>query len=207
MATPDGPDGSDDLPPTRWETGPKGTYAERFASLIAEGADVDGEARLADALVQRGARILDAGSGIGRVGATLAARGHDVICVEKDAELVAESRRRYPGLEVVESDLLALPDLDLGAPFDLVVLVGNVLVLLAPATEQRLLAAVRDVLAPTGRVLVGFHAQDGPTSARAYPYAEFAADVAAADLTVQHRFGTYELAAPSDDYTVAVLSR
>ncbi|MFL6060168.1 MAG: class I SAM-dependent methyltransferase [Marmoricola sp.] len=202
MSTP----GTPDIPPNRWETGPKGTYAERFASLIAEGQDVDGEARLADVLVARGARILDAGSGMGRVGAALLARGHDVTAVEKDPELVAESRRRYPALPVLESDLLALPDLHLGGPFDLVVLVGNVMVLLAPETEQRLLAAVRDRLAPGGRVLVGFHPQDGPTSARPYPFEEFAADAAAVGLRVLHRFGTYELGEHSDAYVVAVLA-
>lgn len=193
-------------PPTRWETGDQGTYAENFARLIDGGHDIDGEARLADTLVGRGARILDAGSGMGRVGAALAARGHDVVCVEKDPALVAQSRERYPDLRVHASDLLALPDLDLGDPFDLVVLVGNVLVLLAPDTERRLLGAVRDVLAPDGRLLVGFHPRKGPTSARAYPYDEFAADVEAVGLTVQHRFGTYELGAPSEDYLVAVLS-
>jgi SAM-dependent methyltransferase len=197
---------STDLPPTRWETGPKGTYAERFARLIDDGADVDGEARLADVLVPRGARVLDAGSGMGRVGAALQARGHVVTCVEKDPELVVESRRRYPDLPVVESDLLALPDLGLDGPFDLVVLVGNVLVLLAPGTERRLLTAVRDVLAPGGRVLVGFHPRQGPAGARPYPFAELSADVEAVGLEVQHRFGTYELGAPGEDYVVAVLT-
>jgi SAM-dependent methyltransferase len=200
------PPADEQLPPTRWETGPKGTYAERFAQLIADGEDVDGEARLADALLGRGSRVLDAGSGMGRVGAALQARGHDVVAVEKDPGLVAESRRRYPDLPVVESDLLALPGLDLGAPFDLVVLVGNVMVLLAPDTERRLLAVVRDRLAPGGRVLVGFHPRKGPTGARSYPFAELAADAEASGLVVQHRFGTYELGAPSDDYVVAVLT-
>ena len=52
---------SSDLPPTRWE-GPSDIgrgYGRHFAELIAGGADVEGEARLADALAPRGARILD----------------------------------------------------------------------------------------------------------------------------------------------------
>ena len=50
------------LPPTRWALGGSKTsgYGERFAELIADGADVVGEARLADTLVERGATILDA---------------------------------------------------------------------------------------------------------------------------------------------------
>lgn len=195
-----------DLPPTRWELGETAGYAARFAKLIAEGKDVEGEARLADTLVPRGARILDAGSGMGRIGAALQARGHDVVAVEKDPELVAESRSRFPELPTVESDLLALADGIVEPGFDLVVLVGNVIVLLAPETEQRLLVTLRDLLAPGGRILVGFHPAGGHGSARDYPYDEFAADVAAAGLAVQHRFGTYELGDPSDDYVVAVLS-
>ncbi|MGN6723393.1 MAG: hypothetical protein ACTHJM_12355, partial [Marmoricola sp.] len=84
---------------------------------------------------------------------------------------------------------------------------GNVIVLLAPDTEQRLLAGLRDLLAPGGRILVGFHPTNGHGSARPYPFDEFAADAVAVDLTVQHRFGTYELDPPAEDYVVAVLAR
>ena len=201
-----------ELPKTRWETGTTTGYAERFARMIDDGADVVGEARLADVLVPRGATILDAGAGMGRIGAELQARGHTVVAAEKDPDLVADAAARYPDLSMVESDLLALtPALlrEAGHPdaFDLVVLVGNVIVLLAPDTEQRLLAGLRDLLAPGGRILVGFHPVNGHGSAREYPFEEFAADVAAVGLTVQHRFGTYELAPPAEDYVVAVLAR
>lgn len=196
-----------ELPKTRWELSETSGYAAHFADLIAEGADVEGEARLADVLVNRGARILDAGSGMGRIGATLHARGHHVIAVEKDPELVAESRRRYPDLQVIESDLLALTDGVVEPGFELITLVGNVIVLIAPETEQRLLVTLRDLLAPEGRILVGFHPTGGPSNGRDYAFDQFAADVHAAGLVVQHRFGTYELAPPAEDYCVAVLAR
>ena len=199
-------------PKTRWELGAASFgagagYAARFGRLIAEGADVEGEARLADALVGRGARILDAGSGMGRIGAALQARGHDVIAVEKDPSLVADSRERYPDLPVLEADLLALADGTVEPGFDLVVLVGNVMVLLAPETEQRLLTILRDLLTPAGRILVGFHLVGGHGSARDYSFAEFEADVTTTGLVVQHRFGSYELGTAGDDYVVAVLAR
>lgn len=203
-----------DLPLTRWELGGDAStgYAVRFGQLIEQGADIDGEARLADTLVERGATILDAGAGIGRVGAALAIRGHHVVAAEKDPALVAESRRRYPDLPTVTADILELTPSLLAAEgrptaYDLIVLVGNVIVLLAPDTERRALATLRDLLTPTGRILVGFHPINGPGHAREYPFEEFAADAAAAGLRVQHRFGTYQLGAPSDDYVVAVLSR
>jgi len=201
-----------DVPLTRWElAGPGSTgYAARFGALIEQGADIDGEARLADVLVDRGAAILDAGAGIGRVGAALAARGHRVLAAEKDPELLAESRRRYPDLATVAADILELTSARLAAEghpaaYDLIVLVGNVIVLLAPETERRVLVTLRDLLAPAGRILVGFHPANGPAHAREYPYAEFASDVAAAGLRVEHRFGTYLLGAPAEDYVVAVL--
>ena len=194
-----------DRPATRWERAGAANdgYGRRFAALVESGQDVDGEARLADALAPRGARILDAGAGMGRVAAALAARGHHVVAVEQDAALVAQARRTYPGLEVVESDLLAYTS---DQPFDLVVCVGNVMVYLAEDTERQALEVMRGLLAPGGRVLVGFHPQEGPTTARTYPPEEFVADCAAAGLVVDHRFGTYELHPPADDYTVWVLS-
>lgn len=53
-------------------------YAQRWDRFEEMGRDLDGEARLVDALAERGARILDAGCGTGRVGGRLAALGHTV---------------------------------------------------------------------------------------------------------------------------------
>jgi hypothetical protein len=44
-------------------------YIERFRAMAAAGDDLGGEARFVDAMAPRGARILDAGCGPGRVGA------------------------------------------------------------------------------------------------------------------------------------------
>jgi len=101
---------SDPIPPNRWELIGESSskYAECFEGLIDQGQDIDGEARLADVLAPRGARILDAGSGIGRVAGALARRGHDVTAVEKDPDLVARSRTRFPDVPVIEADILGL---------------------------------------------------------------------------------------------------
>lgn len=196
-------------PPTRWELAGEGNrgYGAKFARMVADGEDVDGEARLADVLVGRGARILDVGSGMGRVAAALQARGHDVTAVEPDPALHEQSRRTYPDLAVVHADILDVDPADLGRGFDLVVLVGNVMVFLAPDTERDVLRRVRDVLLPGGRALVGFHPVDGPATARAYSPAEFIADATACGLRVDLRAGSYELHPPADDYAVWVLSR
>lgn len=194
------------LPRTRWELAGEGNrgYGETFGRLVAEGADVDGEARLADTLVPRGARILDVGSGMGRVSAALVARGHEVVSVEPDAALVAQCRATYPDLEVQHADVLAA---SLEGGFDLVVAVGNVLVFLAQETERAVLARLRTLLAPGGRILAGFHPLDGPATARDYPDAEFVADATASGLRVDARFGSYELHPPSHEYAVWLLAR
>ena len=206
--------GGTPLPPTRWAlAGPRnGGYADRFAELIARGEDVVGEARLADVLVERGARILDAGSGIGRIGAYLQAQGHRVVAAEPDPALVARSRATYPDLPVLPLEILELTPEALaaaGAPtaFDLVVCVGNVLPFVAEGTEVAVLRWLGSLLADGGRILVGFHLQAGPASARAYAAEEFLADVDAAGLAVQHRFGGYDLRPVDDRYAVTILAR
>jgi SAM-dependent methyltransferase len=201
-----------DLPATRWELGENGGFAAHFTELIEAGADVEGEARLSDALLPRGATVLDAGAGFGRIGAALQRRGHHVVAAEKDPDLIAMAADLNPALPMVRTDLLALtPELlaDAGHPtaYDLIVLVGNVIVLLAPDTERRALSTLAALLAEGGRILVGFHPVRTHANARDYPIDEFVADVEAVGLRVQHRFGSYELAPPSEDYCVAVLTR
>jgi hypothetical protein len=81
------------------------------------------------------------------------------------------------------------------------------MVLLAPDTERQALATLAALLADGGRILVGFHPVPAHPGARAYPVEEFVADAETVGLHVQHRFGSYELAPPSDEYCVAVLVR
>jgi SAM-dependent methyltransferase len=205
---------------TRWEqaraeerAAGQGGYGAHFARLMAEGVDIEGEARLADVLAPRGARILDAGSGMGRVGAALARRGHHVVGVDFDAEIIEQSRATFPELPVVSSRLDELtPDVVSAAGFptsyDLVVCVGNVMILLAPDTERTVLANLAGLVAPDGRLLAGFAIRGAPAAAsRSYPADEFAADCHAAGLAVESRFESYDLRPFTDDsdYVVHVL--
>ena len=195
------------LPPTRWELAGEDNrgYGMHFAERVARGIDVDGEARFVDALAARGSRILDIGSGMGRVAAALQARGHDVVATEPDPALRAQSQATYPDLEVLPHEALALDPGELGA-FDLVAVVGNVMVYLGEGTERPVLERVRELLAPDGRALVGFHLTAVKSGSRTYPADEFVADATAAGLRVVHRFGSYELHEPVDDYAVWVLA-
>ena len=196
------------LPPTRWElAGPANRgYGETFAQRVAEGADVDGEARLLDAMAPRRARILDIGSGMGRVAAALQARGHHVVATEPDPALRAQSLATYPDLDVLPHQALDLDPEVLGR-FDLVAAVGNVMVYLGEDTERRVLSRMRELLAPDGRAVVGFHLTAIKAGSRTYPAEEFVADATASGLRVAHRFGSYELHEPHDEYAVWVLRR
>jgi SAM-dependent methyltransferase len=204
-----------DLPPTRWE-GPTDVgrgYGRHFADLIAGGADVEGEARLADALGPRGVEIPHAGSGMGRIGAALRRAGHQAVGVDLDQGLIEQSRAAYPDLPVARA---RLETLDAGffathgmpTEYDLVVCVGNVMVLLAEDSERAVLRALGGLLAPEGRVLLGFSLVGAPPRSRVYPAEEFAADVEAAGLAVESRHATFDLRPfdPGGDFAVWILT-
>lgn len=194
---------------TRWVTahgaGHAQWYIERFRRMAAEGVDVDGEARLLDAMLARRSHVLDAGCGPGRVGAELAARGHVVVGVDADRELIEAARADHPGPTWLVADLA---ELDLAAEgereqFDAVVIAGNVMPYLAPGTERAVLARVAAHLREDGLVVVGFGLDRG------YPLADFDADAAAVGLEVEHRFATWDLRRWHDDapFAVTVLRR
>jgi SAM-dependent methyltransferase len=185
------------------EPGHTGWYVERFRKLAADGADLAGEARLIDAMVPRGARILDAGSGTGRVGAFLAAAGHEVVGVDLDPELVAVAVQDHPGPTWLVGDLaeLDLPAAGVKAGFDAVVCAGNVIAFVAPSTRVEILRRLRAHLGEGGRVVVGFGA------GRGYAFEDFLADAATAGLRPGLLLSTWDLRpfTPDADFLVAVL--
>jgi O-methyltransferase involved in polyketide biosynthesis len=113
---------------------------------------------------------------------------------------------------VLEADILEVSPAVLeaaGRPsaYDVIVVVGNVMVYLADDTEVRALQTLAGLLAPQGRILVGFHPQQGPEFSRDYPVDHFRRHVTEAGLVVEQLFGTYDLEPPAADYVVAVLRR
>jgi SAM-dependent methyltransferase len=171
--------------------------------MAAEGADLGGEARLVDAMVAPRSRILDAGCGPGRVAAILHERGHTVVGVDVDPELIAAAQEDHPRPRWVVADLaeLDLPTAGEQQPFDAAVIAGNVMTFLAPDTETDVLRRVAAHVRPDGRVIVGFGLDRGLALDR------FDQAVTDAGLHIEHRFATWDLRPWSDeaDFAVTVL--
>jgi SAM-dependent methyltransferase len=178
-------------------------YIERFRAMAADGNDLAGEARLVDAMVPRGARILDAGCGPGRVGGHLHRAGHEVVGIDLDPALIEAAEQDHPGPTWLVGDLatMDLPAAGITDGFDVIVCAGNVMTFLDPATRRPVLERFRVHLRAGGRAVVGFGA------GRDYHFDAFSADVAAADLEVQVRLSTWDLRpfADDSDFLVAVL--
>lgn len=184
-------------------------YAKRWDDMVAEGVDIDGEARLVDAMALRGARILDVGCGQGRMGAYLAARGHRVTGVDLDPHLVERAREACPDAEWEVADLA--DDGWAAGPFDLAVSAGNVLAFVDPADRGAVLRNLAARLAPAGegadggagRLVVGFGLDRGWT------LADFEGDAGAAGLRIEQRWSTWDLRPFTDEtgFLVAVLVR
>lgn len=178
-------------------------YIERFRSMARAGEDLAGEARFVDALVPRGARILDAGCGPGRLGGYLAAAGHHVVGIDVDPTLIEAAEQDHPGPRWLVGDLaeLDLPARGIAEGFDVIVMAGNVMTFLAPSTRVRVLHRVRAHLADDGRAAIGFGA------GRGYEFTQFLQDTADARLTPDLLLSTWDLRpfADDSDFLVALL--
>lgn len=198
---------------TRWERPDhadiREQFEDRFRQMHTEGEDTAGEARFIDALLNRGSTVLDAGCGTGRLTSELNLRGHHCIGVDKDAQLLQAAKGMHgPGHDFLEADLVAVtPDwlASGGCPrsYDLIAAIGNVMVFLAPGSEAQVLRNFAALLKDDGVLVTGF------ATDRDYPLERFDADAAAAGFVVQHRFGTWQLAAHDDDadWATTVLRR
>lgn len=201
---------ADNVEPSRWveitreKPGHSSWYVERFRAMVAAGDDLAGEARFVDAMVARGARILDAGCGPGRVGSALAQVGHDVVGVDVDPFLIAAAEHDHPGPRWLVGDLaeLDLPARGISEGFDAIICAGNVMPFLAPSTRLTVLDRFRTHLHPDGRVVVGFGAERG------YTFDEFFADVERTGLTAAVVLESWDLRpfTKASDFVVAILA-
>ena len=178
-------------------------YIERFRAMARAGDDLGGEARFVDAMAPRGAHILDAGCGPGRVGGYLAAAGHRVVGVDVDPALIAAAEQDHPGPRWLVGDLAGvdLPARGVGEPLDVIVSAGNVMTFLAPSTRVPVLSRLRSHLRADGRLVIGFGA------GRDYEFGQFLADAATAGLAAELLLSAWDVRPFTEDsgFLVALL--
>lgn len=191
----------------RWFSGTKAGhsqwYIERFRQMAREGEDLAGEARMVDAMIAPGSRVLDAGCGPGRVGGELHRRGHRVIGVDVDPELIAAAEIDHPGPRWIVGDLTSLDLAERGEAekLDAAVVAGNVMNFVAEGTQGLVLQRLRAHIRPDGPIIVGYGLDRGYTIER------FDADITDARLKVDQRFATWDLRpfGPTSSFAVTVL--
>ena len=151
---------------TRWSAlrQEAGLSAEAYAADVEASADQaedpHGEAGFVASLVPPGARVLDAGCGTGRVALRLAELGYRVVGVDADDEMLEVARATDADVTWVHQDLATL-DMGQGAaveegPFEVVLLAGNVVPLVAEGTLGDVAAHCATQLARSGVLVAGF---------------------------------------------------
>jgi len=180
-------------------------YIGRFRDMAERGDDIWGEARLADVLAPRGARLLDAGCGMGRHSGYLADLGHRVVGVDIDPVLIEAAREAHPDVTWLVADLATL---DLAAtgetePFDGALIAGNVLQFVTPEDRASVIERVAAHLREDAFLVIGCRTDHGVT-------AEVVDDaLPAAGLRLEQRFATWDLRPWRDDadFCVSVARR
>jgi SAM-dependent methyltransferase len=182
--------------PQKWTLGNRTAddYDATYDRRAAAGEDVHGEADFVQRFAPKS--VLDAGCGTGRVGRELARRGLEVVGVDLDKAMLTTARNKAPDVDWRLADLATV---DLGRTFDAIVMAGNVMIFLAPGTEQAVITNMANHLNPGGHLIAGF--QLLPGRLKAGHYDESATN---AGLTIAERWSTWDRDPWSqlDNYTV-----
>lgn len=143
--------------------------------------------------------MLDAGCGTGRVATELARRGRTVVGVDNDPDMLAYARLKPEPVRWVLGDLAAV---QLGEPFDLIVLAGNILNYVAPSGRAAVVKNLRDHLLCDGLLVCGASEVEACTFDRVDGWC------GDAGLRLLEQFGTWDRD-PFDGsgYRVAVFQR
>lgn len=151
--------------PSRTRATPGGvTYNARLYALVHNGTP--GDVEFYQRWAEGSSRILELGSGWGRITLHLAEKGYEVVGLEKDESMLAEARRRAQDLHpdacararFVPGDMV---DFDLDGLFDRIfVPFSGIYCLLRAQALARCLASVRAHLSPEGLLVFDAYGAD-----------------------------------------------
>ena len=201
-------------PRTRWSEvsggiGAATAYQRHFDQMAAKGLDVHGEATFVQSLLPAPARVLDAGCGTGRVATQLTSLGYHCVGVDLDPDMLAVAQDRDAATVWVLQDLSRL-HLRTQA-FDVAVLAGNVVPLLAPGTLVSAMQRIAAHLRPGGLVVAGFglDAAHLPHGVPATSVEEYDTACLVADLSFLRRYRSWEKEPwrPGSGYAVSLHRR
>jgi len=171
-------------------------YDDRWRRMEAAGKWPHGEADLVEWLGPES--VLDAGCGTGRVAIELDRRGVNAVGVDLDPQMLAVARAKAPHMAWIQADLVDVTVDATGgvaAPgggrrrFDAVVMAGNVMVFVAPGTEEAVVANMARHLRPGGYLIAGFQ-----LGRSAFTFGAYDRAAAAAGLSAEHRWSTWDRA-------------
>lgn len=147
-------------------------YAADAADLVPRFESLSSEAVLApiaDLLPTPPGRALDVGAGTGRDAAWLARRGNIVVAAEPVAALRKAGEALHPEMHWLDDRLPGLPCLRGSRDrYDLIFLVG-VWQHLPPETHEEAMAALADLLAMKGRLILSVRHGPGASSRPCFP--------------------------------------
>ena len=174
--------------------------------MAARGESVHGEADAVSRLARdhfggRDLTVLDAGCGTGRLGIELTNRGHRVIGVDLDPDMIDRARRKSSDIEWHAQDLAMF---DSSTRFDVIVMAGNIPNFCRPGEQARIVANLARLLAPGGLLVCGWSQE---SRAESYHAQQFIADGEGHGLFLVSAWKNWE-GDPFDDgdYAVIVLS-
>ncbi|KRE53749.1 bifunctional 2-polyprenyl-6-hydroxyphenol methylase/3-demethylubiquinol 3-O-methyltransferase UbiG [Phycicoccus sp. Soil748] len=184
-------------PRTRWSEvsggpGAATAYQQRFDDLAAKGMDIHGEAAFVASLMSPPVRVLDAGCGTGRVAIQLTALGYHCTGVDADAAMIEVAEQRDPSTTWVRQDLSRLQLRS--QAFEMAVLAGNVIPLLAPGTLLSTVERIAAHLQPGGLLVAGFglDAAHLPQGCPVTPLADYDRACEVTGLTFVRRHGAWD---------------
>ena len=166
---------------SQWSSVDSDKYDRKWADLEASGQNAHGEADFVSRFSP--ATVLDAGCGSGRVAIELARRGCDVIGVDLDGPFIDAAKVKAPELDFRLDDLA---NVQLDRTFDVVVMAGNVMIFVAPGTEQAVVSNMARHLSRGGRLIAGFQLN------RKLTVDSYQASALAAGLELEEHWSTWD---------------